>query len=157
MFRMATAKEWLDVEVNSIKALVGVIELGACDNLFTKKDLREVFNVPFAIIKRLGREQLIEDRRAYETGKTHVLPHRAEGVTGYRLLVDMAMQLPTDQGILLTDEQRKEMITNYGQGHKDSKAWSKKELHAHQLAMHILNTLELEPETLPNMVKRRPK
>ena len=146
MFFMANRKEWLDVELNSIKALVGVIELGDPGDLFTKKILHETFNVPFAIIKRLGREQLVEDRRAYEEGTTPRRPHRAEGVTGYRLLVDMAMQLPTGAGYANIDVPQLMEI----KARRNPFLYS-----AQNISKDILNALELEPEILPNMVKRR--
>ena len=148
---MAQAKEWLDVEVNSIKAIVKIVESDGYEKVFTKKVLRETFNIPFAIIKRLGREQLIEDREAYGRCELDVYPHRAEGVTGYRLLVDMAIQLPTDLGRNIPAAQRK------GKAESMCRPWSKKDVYAPQLSILILNALELEPETLPNVVKRRRK
>ena len=144
---LAAAKEWLDVEINSIRALVKVIELGGFEKKHTKKDLRDEFNVPFAITNRLGKEQLIEDRKAYDRMEISVYPRRAEGVTGYRLLVDMAMQLPTDISKGHTAAQRD------GKGLSLSRLWSEKELYAPQLSMLILNALEMKPETVANLVK----
>ena len=144
---MATAKEWLDVEINSIRALVEVIGLGGFEKKYTKKVLRDEFNVPFAITKRLGKEQLIEDRKAYDRMEISVYPRRAEGVTGYRLLVDMALQLPTDMERGHTAAQRGSKALSM------NRLWSKKELYAPQLSMLILNALEMKPETVANLVK----
>ena len=147
---LATAKEWLDVEINSIRALVEVIGLGGFEKKYTKKVLRDEFNVPFAITNRLGKEQLIEDREEYDRMceyKTCVYPRRAEGVTGYRLLVDMALQLPTDMERGHTAAQRGSKALSM------NRLWSKKELYAPQLSMLILNALEMKPETVANLVK----
>jgi len=143
---LAQAKEWLDVEVNSIKALVKIIQLDGDEKVFTKKVLRETFNVPFAIIKRLGREQLAANRKAYSRGELEVYPHRAEGVTGYLLLVDMAMQLPTGAGYANIDVPQLIEL----RARRNPFLYS-----AQHISNDIMNALELEAETLPNMVKRR--